>query len=261
GGGAGFGQDVTPGQFGLELAGGHHPNDLARYRELIGMVGSGLPTNLLFSTNVLRILNVRYLIWPVQLGRPEDQSLPPETTDNLQPVSQTTLRGEPHETVYSFTDLPRARLVGEAVVLPDDQAVAFILSEDFDPAKQVVLAEPAPEALEGPVEGEVEWIERGLNRHELRVLADRPGLLVIADNWFPAWRARVDGQDAPVLRANHTLRAIPVPAGESRVEVYYESARVRAGMWITLVSLLVALAVAVASRVGARRPGPVQEAA
>ena len=33
------GQDVTPAMYGLELASGHHPNDLARYRELIGMVG------------------------------------------------------------------------------------------------------------------------------------------------------------------------------------------------------------------------------
>ncbi|HEX9886077.1 MAG TPA: hypothetical protein VGA70_06295, partial [Longimicrobiales bacterium] len=55
-------QDVKPAMFGLELAAGHHPNDLARYRELIGMVGSGMP-QYLTATNVYRILNVRYLIW------------------------------------------------------------------------------------------------------------------------------------------------------------------------------------------------------
>ncbi|MCG6954718.1 MAG: YfhO family protein, partial [Gemmatimonadetes bacterium] len=37
-------QDDLPAMFGIELAAGHHPNDLARYRELIGMVGSELPT-------------------------------------------------------------------------------------------------------------------------------------------------------------------------------------------------------------------------
>ena len=45
-GGNNDGQDVKPGMYGLELVAGHHPNDLARYRELIGMVGSGIPSNL-----------------------------------------------------------------------------------------------------------------------------------------------------------------------------------------------------------------------
>ncbi len=262
GGGTGVGQDVTPGQFGLELAGGHHPNDLARYRELIGMVGSGVPTNLLFNTNVLRLLNVGYLIWPVQqLGRPEDQSVPQGTVENLRPVSQTTLRGQPYETVYSFTALPRARLVTEVVVLPDEETVPFILSEDFDPATQVVLSEPPPTALgTGPVDGEVEWISRGINQQELVVRADRPALLVIADNWFPAWHARVNGRDAPVLRANHTLRAIAVPAGESTVSVYYASDQLRTGLWVTVLSLLMTLGVAVVSLVRGRQASSEGEA-
>ncbi|GMR13335.1 MAG: hypothetical protein BMS9Abin29_1540 [Gemmatimonadota bacterium] len=251
----GTGQDVTPGQFGLELAGGHHPNDLARYRELIGMVGSGIPVNLLFNANVLRILNVRYLIWPVALGTPEDQSLPPATLENLQPISQTTLRGQPYETVYSFAGLPRARLVSEAIVVPDDQAVAFIMSDDFDPVNQVVLPELPPTPLgPGPVEGEVEWVSRGVNEQELRVRADRPALLVIADNWFPAWHARVNGEAAPVLRADHTLRAIPVPSGESTVSVYYSSGQLRTGLWVTVLSSLLVLGAAVVSYVRGRKP-------
>ena len=121
------GQDVRPGMFGLELAGGHHPNDLARYRDLIGMAGSGLPVNLLSSANILRVLNTRYILWPDQLGAPADRGLPSAITDNLQRVSQTTIQGRPYESVYEFTDLPRARLVTEAVVLPDEQAIPFML--------------------------------------------------------------------------------------------------------------------------------------
>ena len=254
-GGSAPGQDVKPGQFGLELAGGHHPNDLARYRELIGMVGSGLPTNLIVSTNVLRIMNVRYLIWPERGSLPPPaEVMPPATVANLQPFRQTTVGGQPYETVYSFLTLPRARLVAEVVVLPDEEAVPFILSENFDPATQVVLSEPLPTALvAGPVDGEVEWISRGINEQELVVRADRPSLLVIADNWFPAWHARVNGQDAPVLRANHTLRAIPVPAGESTVLVYYASGQLRTGLWVTVLSLLMVLGGVVVSYVRGRQ--------
>ncbi len=247
------GQDVRPGMFGLELAGGHHPNDLARYRELIGMAGSGLPNNLLTSANVLRMLNVRYILWPDQLGAPTDQGLPADITDNLRQLSQTTIQGRPYESVYEFTDLPRARLVSTAVVLPDGQAVAHMLSPDFDPARQVVLSDPPPIDLTGgDVVGQVEWIERNNNDMTLRVSADRPALLVLADNWFPAWRARVGNEDVPVLRANHSLRAVPIEAGEHTVEFYYDSDQLTWSLRLTLLSLAVVAGLMGMGRMGAR---------
>ena len=234
------GQDVRPGMFGLELAGGHHPNDLARYRELIGMAGSGLPENLLASANVLRMLNVRYVLWPDQLGTPADQGLPADITDNLRRLSSTTIQGQPYESVYEFSDLPRARLVAEAVVLPDEQAVPHMVSRDFDPARQVVLSDPPPIDLTGgEVVGRVAWIERNNNSMTLQVSADRPAVLVLADNWFPAWKARVGNEEVPVLRANHSLRAVPISAGEHTVEFYYESDELRWSLGLTLLSLAV----------------------
>ena len=47
------------------------------------MAGSQLPINLLTSANVLRMLNVRYVLWPDQLGAPADQGLPADIINNL----------------------------------------------------------------------------------------------------------------------------------------------------------------------------------
>ena len=248
------GQDVRPGMFGLELAGGHHPNDLARYRDLIGMAGSGLPNNLIASANVLRMLNVRYILWPDQLGAPTDQGIPADITDNLRQLTQTTIQGRPYESVYEFTDLPRARLVSTAVVLSDEQAVPHMLSSDFDPARQVVLSDPPPIDLTGgDVVGQVEWVERNNNDMTLRVSADRPALLVLADNWFPAWRARVGDEEVPVLRANHSLRAVPITAGEHTVEFYYDSDELTWSLRLTLLSLAVVAGLMGMDRLGTRR--------
>ncbi len=68
--------------------------------------------------------------------------------------------------------------------------------------------------------------------------SDRPALLVIADNWFPAWRATVNGTDAPVLRAYHALRAVPVPAGASTVEMTYRSGLLIRSLWLSVVTLV-----------------------
>ena len=230
------GQDVMPVLHGVELAGGHHPNDLARYRHLIGMVGSGHPLNLYGNQNIRRLLNVRYLLWPdLQMGSSPQGNV----------FSRTQLAdGRAYETVFIEPDLARARLVGRAVVKSDDEAVAYMLSPDFDPEAEVVLAEPPPIDLPGEaVAGEVGWLERGPDRMRLAVRSSGPALLAIADNWYPAWRARVNGRDAPVLRAYHTLRAVPVPAGESEVELWYQSDVVRRSFWLGVIVLAGLLAV------------------
>lgn len=241
----GGGQDVRPGMFGIELAGGHHPNDLARYRELIGMEGSGVPNNLVANANVGKLLNISYWMWPEQFGPIQRSGVPEEILSVLQPVSQTQVQDRPFETVFSFPGLPRARLVGDATVLPEDAVVPYILSPSFDPASEVVLSEPFESPLAGrPIEGTVEWLERSPNRHRLRVEADGPALLTLAENWYGGWRARVDGEDAPVLRAYHTLRAVPVGAGTHEVEVYYHSTLLRTALLVTMLALLVTAALA-----------------
>jgi len=242
------GQDVKPAIYGLELAAGHHPNDLARYRELIGMEGSGAPRNLLENVNVLQILNVRYLLWPeLQYG----------PIDGMERVSETTLRdGRVFRAVYRVPALPRARLVARARVVPGLDAVETILSDAFDPAAEVVLPEAPPVELGGgSVEGEVVWEERSPNRLVLRVRSGEPALLVLAENWFPAWKARVDGDEAPVLRANHTLRAVPVGPGEQRVELRYDSELLRGSLWLSAASVLLLLGGALGTLVGRSRDG------
>ncbi len=46
-------------------------------------------------------------------------------------------------------------------------------------------------------------------------------LLILSETHYPGWRAAIDGQPAPLLRANYVLRAVPVPAGEHTVELVF----------------------------------------
>jgi hypothetical protein len=220
------GQDTRPALHGIELAAGHHPNDLARYRELIGMSGSGLPMNLIQNSNIRRLLNVRYILWPdAILGVVQGRAL-----------SRTSLPdGSPYETVLVEDGLPRARLVGGSVLRSDEDAVPYMLSESFDPELEVVLPEAPPITLDGQsASGSVTWVSRSPNELLLSVTTERPALLVVSDNWFPAWRATVDDVEAPVLRAYHTLRAVPVAPGEHTVRMFYESAAVTWSLWLSV---------------------------
>jgi uncharacterized membrane protein YfhO len=105
--------------------------------------------------------------------------------------------------------------------------------------------------------GTVQWGTRGANEYALNVTTDRPALLMIAENHYDAWHAEVDGRDAPLLRANYTFRAVPVPAGTHRVRLYYSSSVLRASAF-TSAGLLIALTLVVAFSVwqGRRRAAP-----
>jgi len=241
------GQDVTPAMHGLEMATGHHPNDFARYRELIGMEGSSMPRYVL-EPNVMAVLNIQYMIVPESVG-----SLP-EGYGGSQLVAQSQLGGQVYQSLYEFPTLPRARLVGAARVVPDEEIVPLILTPDFDPASEVILSSPPPTPLDGgPVQGEVVWEERGTDHLRLSVTSDRNALLVIADNWFPAWRATVDGEAAPVLRAYHTVRAVPVGPGEHTVELRYVSPVLRGSLALSVVAVLILLGIGLAPALLHRR--------
>ncbi len=222
-------QDISPAMHGIELAAGHHPNDLYRYRELIGMVGSGDAANLA-NGNVRALLNIEYILWP-------DAERGPAPGGPVVAQSQFA-DGRVARTLLRTPSLPRARLVGSAVVKSDDEAVPYILGDQFNPVEEVVLAEDPAIDLPGRLPaGGVTWTSRTADRMTWTVESDTPALLVVADNWFPAWHATVNGQDAPVLRAYHTLRAIPVPAGTSEVEMWYASSVVDRSLVLSILVL------------------------
>lgn len=262
GGAQSLGGDVRLGMWGLDLAGGHHPNDLRRYRELVGMRGGGRPQNLFASPNVNRILNVRFVVWfAAQFGPLEDVGLPGVATGEA--VTGTRMQnGQPYEVVYELPTLDRARLVAAAEILDDDRSVDRILDPGFDPGTTAVLAptEAAVDAVEGlgggVVEGEVQWLDEGTDRIRLRVTADRDALLVVSENWYPTWHATVDGAEAPVLRAYHTLQAVPVPAGTHEVVLDVRiDGPVRTGLLSSVGCALLLAGLAGASRVRTRGRG------
>lgn len=56
---------------------------------------------------------------------------------------------------------------------------------------------------------------------ELKVSTDQNAFLVYSENYFPDWRAKVDGRPVTVYRTDGTLLGVPVPAGEHRVVLTY----------------------------------------
>jgi uncharacterized membrane protein YfhO len=56
------------------------------------------------------------------------------------------------------------------------------------------------------------------------------GLLVLSDLWYEGWRATLDGRPVPILRVNHAVRGVVVPAGRGTVELRYEQPGLATGL-------------------------------
>ncbi len=93
--------------------------------------------------------------------------------------------------------------------------------------------EPSPGA-----NGDVRVTREEADRLEFEINAGTPSMLIVRDAFYPGWKAAVDGEPAPVLPANLVQRAIPVPAGAQRVELWYDPASFRLGAAVSTVAAL-----------------------
>lgn len=230
-------QDVDLAMYGLDLVAGHHPNDLARYRQLLGLEGSRATGANTRHPNVLRMMNVKYVVWPQEaVGQPP--------YPGAQALSSAR-RGMGLEAVYTYPGLDRAWVVDEVSVAENDEAaLARILSQDFDPGREAILAEPTDPATPGVGAtggaGPVTWQLFEPDERRLRVTTSGPALLVVSENWFPGWVAEVDGEPAAVRRANLTLQAVAIPsAGDHTVTLRYTAPTVMSALRISLVAAVI----------------------
>jgi uncharacterized membrane protein YfhO len=76
----------------------------------------------------------------------------------------------------------------------------------------------------------------------VRTSADAPAILVLAEPWYPGWRATIGGRPAEVFPVNGWMRGLVVPAGQSDVEFTFHSRLLAAGLGISLASAALVLA-------------------
>jgi uncharacterized membrane protein YfhO len=67
---------------------------------------------------------------------------------------------------------------------------------------------------------------------------------VLADTHFPGWKAKADGKKVPIVRTQHLLRGVVVPAGTHTIEFRYQPWSWRVGWIATLLSAVTLLGVA-----------------
>jgi hypothetical protein len=177
----------------------------------------------------------------------------------------TTAGGRRVHLLERRNPVPYARVVSAAIPLPDQQAIAVLADPRRpDVLDRLVLLDPEgalpgdsvtdlPEPL--PSVATVSAWTPGSMRVSLEPTPTAPAWLLVAENWYPGWTARVDGQETPVVRGNMTLITVPLRAGAREVELRFASPQYRTGRAVTVLSLVLVLAAFVAPLGLGRRRG------
>ena len=119
--------------------------------------------------------------------------------------------------------LPRV-FVPESVEVTNDKSerLAKLAAADFNPRRVAYVEEPVE--LPAVCSGSAKIVEEIPTRIKISLDMQTPGLVVLSDLWDAGWHASYDANAIPILRANHAVRGVVVPAGKGTLEFRYEPA-------------------------------------
>ena len=247
---------------------GYHGNQIGRYD---GLTGKGEGYRALLNPGVRSLLNVRYLM----------TNVPPDSTLQQTFGADTRLVAGPARSaagtmVYLYQlpgDNPPAWVASGILKAPDDAALATLLDPRFNATTQrsVAIVDTAsqtqasaqPTAIPAPstVTAQVQRPDHGRIVVDLSAPAQNGNMLIVSENFYPGWTARVDGKPASAERANYSLIGVPLAAGARKIELEFTSATSATGKRVTLAATAVALLILGAGLVRRRSESMAQGAA
>jgi uncharacterized membrane protein YfhO len=79
-------------------------------------------------------------------------------------------------------------------------------------------------------------VEYGPSRVLVEVDSATDGFLVLADLYYPGWRAAVDGQSQKVYKADYAFRAVEISEGQHVVEFVFDPLSFQIGWRISAIT-------------------------
>ena len=185
---------------------------------------------------ILDMLNVRYVIFrgtPAEFVR---MYLPRAGLAALRPA----FSGPDYWVMASANALPRVYVPRRVETVADDkERLEKMADRGFDPGRVAYVETPLD--LPNPCEGTAKIVNEIPTRVKVSLNMKTRGLVVLADLWDKGWNAYLDGRQVPILRTNHAVRGVVVPAGKTTLEFRYEPASFAWGVRLAAVALLATL--------------------
>jgi hypothetical protein len=182
--------------------------------------------------NKLDLLNTKYLVSRQPIDHPKFKRV---------------FKGDGVYVFENKTYLPRARIVFRYEVMENrDEILEKISDPSFDYTNSIILEEQ-PEIPLNPSDTSAAygqaWIEKDdINQMTVKAKLSKPGFLILSENYYPSWKAYVDGREIKIYRADYLFRAVYLDQGEHEVRFVFESRPYGIGKISTLLTSALLLA-------------------
>lgn len=189
-----------------------------------------------FRNKLFDILAVKYVIDktddPVKDFGPNDDRFPAEKYTFIKQVNKWKY-------YERKSVLPRVFLSGTyRIETNSKKTIETFYDESFNPKTLLLEVKPTIEPSESPIK-EAKITEYTPNKAIIETSSDTPKLLFLSDNFYPGWKAYVDGIESPVLRADYTFRAVALVGGTHKVVFEYRPESFAFGAVISITTLVV----------------------
>ncbi len=221
--------------------GGYHPAKLAIYEQIRKRLYSDQPAGRIASW-----LGGRIVAFDVEFSPAQQQAL----ASLGMPLELASAASNQQVFYKNLQAVPRARLLTQWELvssLPEKDALEPFLdgvqAGRIDVFDTVFLQEePAiqPGSSNQPLPEPI-FTKDGLNEVLLQVNSPVPALLLLSDMMVPGWTVEVDGQSAPIMKADLVLRAVALEAGNHSVHFKYSDPSVKRGLTLSIIGGILTL--------------------
>jgi len=210
-------------RYGIQKLTGYDPLLIGSYLDLLSLIKNDT-NNEINNHALLNFLNAKYIVSKIELN---DSSLKLVFKDSL--------------FIYENQDvLPRAFVVGKVINLSNDVLVLESLKNSNFNAKETAFIstnDVLPEINSDFKEANITFYSS--NKVSLEVTLEKPGFLVLSDNYYPGWDALDNGLEKKIYLANHSFRGIFLESGVHKIDFVFTSAPFQVGAIISLFSLII----------------------
>lgn len=135
--------------------------------------------------------------------------------------------------------LPRAFMVGSLVRAKTGPGQLDLFSDPgLDFARTAIVDEDFPFQIDTRARSGLRLLKfrPGYWEFEVEVQGQGPQLFFLSEDYYPGWKAFVDGVEQRIHRVNYTFIGLAVPPGRRHLKLQFEPESFHIGMWASLSS-------------------------
>jgi len=182
------------------------------------------------SQNLIDITDVKYVL--------SSNTVPGKYLKLIEKIDETYIYENINYPTYAY-------LIDEAVIIATvEETVKTLSDSNFDP-REIVILDKLPTQKVEKGEGKVTILNRTTQSSTFEIESTSNQFLFISESYNPGWIAKIDSKRAELYRANWAFQALFIPEGKHIVTISYLPKLFIIGLWISLISIISVLIIAV----------------